>query len=142
MHIVTCSNYFDLNKTVALRTGGGSTKKILIFCKFSNKFFNNFSISLVQSISVLDKSRKFVFCVRIDYENKTQMLSNPSIQFFIDPRGVTISREERYPLRSAEVYMWLEQTVVFIRQLPPETCRYIQNLLIKALNLAAFYIDG
>ena len=47
-----------------------------------------------------------------------------------------------YALRSAEVYMCLEQNVVFICQLPPKTCRYVQNLLplIKALYLAIFYI--
>ena len=83
MHIVTGSNYFHLNKTVALRTGGGgkTAKKDWFFCKFSDKFSSSLSISLVQSISVLDKSRKLVSCVRVDYENKTQMLFNPLIQF-------------------------------------------------------------
>ena len=39
MHIITCLNYFDLNKTVALRTGGGGggeRKKIVFFCKFQH----------------------------------------------------------------------------------------------------------
>ena len=45
------------------------------------------SISLVQNISVPDKSRKFVSCVRVVYKNKTQMLLNPSTQFFTDPRA-------------------------------------------------------
>ena len=74
MHIVTCSNYFDLNKTVALRTG---VNKKDFFCKVSHKFSSNLSVSLVQNISVLEKSRKLVSCVRVDYENKTQMLLNP-----------------------------------------------------------------
>ena len=58
--------------------------------------------------------------------------------------GVIIDKEERYALRSAKVYMCLEQNVVFVRQLLPKTCKYIENLplLIKALYLAAFYIDG
>ena len=66
MHIVTCSNYFDLNKTVALRT-----KK-----DFSNKFSSNLSILLAENISVPDKSRKFAPCVRVDYENKTKPFSS------------------------------------------------------------------
>ena len=56
MHIVTCSNYFDLNKTVALRTVGQQKK--IVFSQFSHKFSSNLSISLVQNISVLNKSRK------------------------------------------------------------------------------------
>ena len=82
VQIVTCSNYFDLNKAVALRTGG-QRKKIDV-CKFSHKFSSNLSITLVQNISLLVKSRKLVSCVRADYENKAQMLLNPSIQLFID----------------------------------------------------------
>ena len=56
-------------------------------------------------------------------------------------RGVIIDREESYDLCSDEVYMCLEQNVAFILQLPPKTCRYIQNLLLfkKAVYLAAFY---
>ena len=54
MHIVTGSNYFDLNKTVALRTVAQQKR----FSQFSHKFSSNLSISLVQNISVLDKSRK------------------------------------------------------------------------------------
>ena len=41
-----------------------------------------------------------------------------------------IDREERYVLCSAEVYMCLEQNVVFVRQWLPKTCRYIQNFLL------------
>ena len=85
IHIITCSNCFDLNKTVALRMEG--QRKKIDFCKFSHKFSRNLSISLAQNISVLDKSRKLVSFVRVDYENKTQILLNPSIQFFIDARG-------------------------------------------------------
>ena len=89
MYIVACSDYFDLNKTVTLRTGD-QREKIDFFCKFSHKFSSNLPISLVQNISVLDKSRKLVSCVRVDYENKTRMLSTPSIQFFIDARGLLL----------------------------------------------------
>ena len=40
MHIVTCSNYFDLNKIVVLRTGGGGggNEKRLIFANFRKHF--------------------------------------------------------------------------------------------------------
>ena len=139
MHVVTCFNYIDLNKTIALRTGeGGSAKKDWFFCKFSQKFSSNLSISLVQNISVLYESRELVSCVRVDYENKTQILLNPLILYRCT--GVSIEMEERY----AEVYMCLEQNVVFIRQLPPKTCRYFQNLLLlrKALYLTASYVGG
>ena len=62
----------------------------------------------MQNISVLDK---LVSCVRVDYENKTQMLL---INFFIDSiqinslqihRGGIVDRDEKYhyALRSAEV---------------------------------------
>ena len=37
VHIVTCSNYFDLNKIVSLRTGV-SDKKINFFAKFHTDF--------------------------------------------------------------------------------------------------------
>ena len=30
----------------------------------------------------------------------------------------------------AEVYMYLEQNIVLICQLPPKTCRYIVNLVL------------
>ena len=73
MHIATCLNYFDLNKTVA--------SKRLISYKFSHKFSSDLSIALVQNISVLDKSRKPVSSIRVDYENKTQMLLNPQLKF-------------------------------------------------------------
>ena len=88
---------------------------------------------------MLDKSGKRVSCVRGDYENKAQMLLNPTIPFFIDTWGLLLI-EGRYALRSAKVYMCLEQNVVFIYQLRPETCRYIQKLLlsIKALYPVAF----
>ena len=75
MHIVACSNFLDSKRIVALRTG--ATRK-RFFCKFSHKSPCKLSILLVQNISVLDK---LVSCVRVDYENKTQMLL---IQFFID----------------------------------------------------------
>ena len=92
MHVV-----FDLKKkTIALRTGV-SENKVDFFCKFSHKFPCNFSISLVQNI--LNRSRKFISCVRVAYENKTQMLLNPSVQFFI----VIIDRKEKYALCLAEV---------------------------------------
>ena len=72
MHVVTCSSYVDFNKTVALRTAG--QRKKIDFCKFSHNFSSNLSISLAQNISVPDKSRKPVSCVRVDCENITQML--------------------------------------------------------------------
>ena len=70
--------------------GGRSAKKIDFFGKSSSKFSNNLSISLVQNISVLDKSRKFASCIRVDYEDKAKMRLNPSIQFFIDARGLLL----------------------------------------------------
>ena len=73
----------SLNKTDAFRTGV-SGKRTGFFCKYSHKFSSNLSISFVQIISVLDKSRALVSCVRVDYVNKTQMLLNPSIQFLRD----------------------------------------------------------
>ena len=82
-----------IQHTVTLRNGG-SANKGLILCNFSHKLSSNLSISLVQNISVLDKSRRLFSCVRVDYENKAQMFFNPSIQFFIDARGVIIDREE------------------------------------------------
>ena len=121
----------------------GSAKKILILCKFSNKFSSNLSISLVQYILVLDKSRKLVSCVRVDYENKTQMLFIPSIQFFIDVWGLLLIG------RKGMHYAQLKFTCVLNRRLfscanyPRKHAEYIQNLLlIKALYFAAFFIVG
>ena len=101
MHIVTCSNCLDSKRIVALITGVNKNK--IFFCKFSHKFSCKLSILLVQNISLLDKPRKLVSCVRADHENETQMLLNPSIQIFIDAQGVIVYRDERYALRSAEV---------------------------------------
>ena len=86
MHIITCSNFLDSKRIIAVRTEVNEKK--IFFCKFSNKFSCKLSILLVQNISVLDKPTKLVSCVRVDYENKTQMLLNPSIQFFIGAQGV------------------------------------------------------
>ena len=78
MHIGTCPDCLDSKIIVALRTGVNEKK--ITFCKFSHKFSYKVSILFVQNISVLDK---LVSCVRVDFENKIQMLLNPSIQFFI-----------------------------------------------------------
>ena len=61
--------------------------------------------------------------IMIDYENKTQMLLNP-ILFIVD--GVIIDREEKYALRSAEVY---------ICQLPPKMQIYPKPSSIKKSSL-------
>ena len=101
-----------------------------------------FSISLAQNILVLDEPRELVSCVRIDYENKTNAL-NPSILH--RSTRVIIDKEERYALRSTEVYMCLEQDVVFISELPPKTCRYIYSrpsFIRRGLYHTAFYIGG
>ena len=70
---------------------------------------------------MLDKSRKLVSCVKADFENKKLMLLNPSIQFFIDARGLLLT--ERKGIYYAEFYMYLdvEQYFVFKCQLPLET---------------------
>ena len=56
------------------------------------------------------------------------MLLNSSIQFFMHARGLLLI--ERKDMHYAEIYMCLEQNVVFICQLPPKTCSYIQNVLL------------
>ena len=73
----------------------GLMKKRFIFCEFSNKFSSNLLISLIQNISVLDKSRKFVSCVRENYENQNTNAFQPinSIlykckRFIIDREGI------------------------------------------------------
>ena len=101
IHVVICSNYFDFNKTAALKTVG--QQKIMIFTNFHTDF-SNLSISLVQNILVLDKSQKLVSCVRVDYENKTQMLLNPSIQFFIDAQGLGAAQYLLYNRAGAESF--------------------------------------
>ena len=168
MHTVTYSNYSDLNKTVALRTGGQWKKGwyfanshtncrvicqfrmyslfILVMCipleRISNprdsvKYISG-KMSLrrkewiawnsllrgkikrvpsrahvcsleqsatnahdqneqtSQNISLLGKSKNLSLVPRVDYENKTQILLNPSIQFFIDKLevGITLSKGE------------------------------------------------
>ena len=75
------------------------------------------SISLVHNISVQDKSRKLASCVRVDSENNAFKTMN---SIFLQMHRVIIDREGRYALCSAEVYMYLEKNVVFIRQLPPK----------------------
>ena len=92
MHIVTCLNCLDSNRTVALKNGVNEKK--ISFCKFSHKFSCNLTILLVQNIPVLNKPRKLVSCIRVDYENKRQMLFNPSIQFRIDAWGLLVIRRK------------------------------------------------
>ena len=112
MHIVTCSNCLDSKRIVALRTGV-SEKKIFLG-KFSHKFSCKLSILLVQNISVLDK---LVSCVRVDYENKKQMLLHV-IQFFKEFNSIPyictggiVHRDKRYALRSAEVLKFMYQSI-------------------------------
>ena len=78
---------------------------------------------------MLDKSRKIVSCLKVDYENKKIMVLNPSSQFLIDARGLLLI--EKKGMHYAEVYMCLEQYFAFICHLPQKTCRrYIENLLL------------
>ena len=44
----------------------------------------------MQNISVFDKSRNLVSFVIVDYENKTEMLLNPSIQLVKDARRLLL----------------------------------------------------
>ena len=92
MHVVTCLNCLESNRTVALKNGVNEKK--ISFCKFSHKFSCNLPILLVQNIPVLNKPRKLVSCIRFDYEKKTKMLFNPSIQFYIDARGLLLIRRK------------------------------------------------
>ena len=116
MHIVTFSIYFDSNRTAALKRG--LCEKRLIFKNFSC----NLSISLTQNISVLDKSRKLGSCVRVD------------IQSFIDARGLLLIG--RKGMHCAEVYMCLEQNVVFMCQLPRKHADIFKTLFyLKKLSL-------
>ena len=56
---------------------------------------------------MLDKSRKIVSCLKVDYENKKIMVLNPSSQFLIDARELLLI--EKKGMHYAEVYMCLEQ---------------------------------
>ena len=107
IHIVTCSKHFDLNKTVTLRTGG-QQKRLIFLQIFTQIFLSDLSIPLLQNISVLNKSRKLVFCDRVDCENKTQNAFKPINSTLYRCKGVIIDRDERYSLHSAEVYMCLK----------------------------------
>ena len=63
------------------------------------------------------------------------MLLNPSVQFFIDARGLLLI--ERKSTHHTKVYMYLEQYFIFMCQLPLKTCgRYIQNFrkLFTSMN--------
>ena len=107
--MVTCSNYFDSSKTVALRTG--SQRRKIDFC---------ISISVIQNISVPDKSRKLVSCVRVDYENRTQMLLNPSIQFFIDARGLSFIGRKAMHYAELKFTCFLNRTLFSYANYPRE----------------------
>ena len=88
---------------------------------------------------MLDKSRKIVSCVRVDYGNKTQMLLKPSVQFFIDARGLLLIG------RKGMHYVQLKFASEHCFHMPITLKNmHIQTLLlsIKALYLAAFYNGG
>ena len=119
----------------------GLMKKRFIFCEFSNKFSSNLLISLIQNISVLDKSRKFVSCVRENYENKTQMLFNPSIQFFTNAKGLLLIEKEGTHYSQLKFTCVLNRTLFSYASYPRIYVEYIQTLL-KALYISAFYIGG
>ena len=128
MHIVTCSNYFDLNKMIALRMG--VSKKNIDFVTNFHKNFQVICPSCLHKIFQCWINQENLFHVvdGVDHENKKNAFK-PINSILYGCMRVIIDREERYALHSAEVYMCLEQNIVFICQLSPKTCRYIQNLL-------------
>ena len=112
MHIVTCLNCLDSNRTVALKIGVNEKK--ISFCKFSHKFSCNLTILLVQNIPMLNKPRKLVSCIRVDYENKRQMLLNPTIQFYIDAQGLLLIR--RKGMHYAQSTFTADQSIPAVNQ--------------------------
>ena len=81
MHIVTCSNCFDLNKTVSLRMGV-SEKRLVLFANFHTDSRVICPFRLCKIFQCWINQENFSHALdRVDYENKTQM---QSIQFFID----------------------------------------------------------
>ena len=98
---------------------------------------------MVEKWFALETAFYYLFsCVEVNYENTNAFKPMKSILYRCP--GIITDREEKYALHSAEVYKCLEQNVVFIRQLPPKACRYIQNILLlkNALYLTAFSIGG
>ena len=101
MHIVTCSNCLDSNRTVALRTGVDQ-KKI---------FFVNFQTN---SRVICPLCLYKIFHCWINPENFShvfELIMKTKHKWFLTHRfnlyrsmGVIIDREERYALNSAEVY--------------------------------------
>ena len=82
---------------------------------------------------MLDKSRKLVACVGVNYENKAQLLLNPSIQFFIDARVLLLIGNKGVLYAQLKFTCVLNWTLFSNANYPRKTGRYFQNLLLLTL---------
>ena len=71
--MVNCSNYFDPNKTVALRTGGQRKNDLRLFATFQANFRIICPFPLYKNISVLDKLRQLVSCLKVSWKLTLQV---------------------------------------------------------------------
>ena len=71
---------------------------MIVFCKFSPKFSCNLSVSIVQNISVLDKSGNLSPVLKLIMKTKKNAFQ-PINSILYRPTGVIVDREERYASR-------------------------------------------
>ena len=99
--------------------GGGTG---FFFCKFLDTFLYDLSISLVRSMSVLDKSRQPVSGVKVDYESKRHAFNSINSLLY---RCMGLLLVETKGMHFTEVYMYFEfepQTVLHM-PITPENIR-------------------
>ena len=94
MHTVASSNYIDLNKTVALRTGV-SGKKRLIFSKFHTNFRVICPFRLYKIFQCWINQENLTPLLELIMKIKHKCFLNPSIQFFIDLGGLLLLKAKK-----------------------------------------------
>ena len=120
-----------VNQRVALRTRG-QRKKIHVFANFHANFqvICPFRLHKICQCCINQENLSHMLELILKTKRKCFYTINSILYRYT---GVNIDKEGRCALRSAEVYMCLEQNVVFIRQIPPKTYIYIQNSLKSSL---------
>ena len=98
MHIVTCSNYFDSNRTAALRTGV-CEKKIDFLVNFHTDFRVICPFRLYKIFQCWIIQEKLFLALDLDHENNKINACKSINLLLYRCMGVIIDREERYAAR-------------------------------------------
>ena len=128
MHIVTCSNYYDSNRTVALRTGV-YRKDWFCFANFHIISRVNCPFRLYKIFHSWINDINLPLVLELIMKTQKQMPFESINSIFCRCIGVFIHREERYTLCWILNVSWT--VLCFHMPFTPKTCKpHIQNLLL------------